>query len=315
MTVSPARRVFTAREPPLEIAMSARISVPSVLCLVLPASLAMAQPISRASYEQFQAQAPLGAGVIDIVESCPSYSVYSQPAEEPANNVTSEIDTGLAAADNFVLPRAGWITGVHFWGLSVEHAGGAWTPCDDLPAVFTVSVYASAAGRPDYSQLLFEHEGEALRSDRGEGTFFGRTIWYYQVFFDGATWYLPAEEEFWIEIVGRGNEACWFLWSNMAYIHMGPGDWRAWQQGSANPELGFDLSFCLTEAPAATGDINCDGEIDCMDIDPFVLALTAPSAFIRQYPHCPLTLADMNGDRYVDIMDVDPFVAIIAHGD
>jgi hypothetical protein len=62
------------------------------------------------------------------------------------------------------------------------------------------------------------------------------------------------------------------------------------------------------------GDLNCDGAVDAFDIDPFVLALTAPEAYAALYPDCTYELADINGDGGVDAFDIDPFVALLTGG-
>ena len=64
----------------------------------------------------------------------------------------------------------------------------------------------------------------------------------------------------------------------------------------------------------ACGDLNCDGEVNLFDIDPFVVALTVPSQYAQLYPDCDLTLADVNGDGWIDLFDVGPFVALLTGG-
>jgi outer membrane protein assembly factor BamB len=59
------------------------------------------------------------------------------------------------------------------------------------------------------------------------------------------------------------------------------------------------------------GDLNCDGQIDAFDIDPFVLALTDPAGYALKYPQCAIETADVNGDGNVDAFDIDPFVALL----
>ncbi len=63
--------------------------------------------------------------------------------------------------------------------------------------------------------------------------------------------------------------------------------------------------------PPVDGDLNCDGMVDAFDIDPFVLALTSPSAYAAAFPSCDYMLADVNGDGTVDAFDIDPFVALL----
>ena len=61
------------------------------------------------------------------------------------------------------------------------------------------------------------------------------------------------------------------------------------------------------------GDLNCDHEVDGFDIQPFVLALTDPSAYASQYPNCNYMLADINQDGNVDGFDIQPFVDVLTN--
>jgi len=62
------------------------------------------------------------------------------------------------------------------------------------------------------------------------------------------------------------------------------------------------------------GDLNCDGAVNAFDIDPFVLASTAPDAYAEEFPDCEYMLADINGDGYVNTFDIDPFVLCLTGG-
>lgn len=59
------------------------------------------------------------------------------------------------------------------------------------------------------------------------------------------------------------------------------------------------------------GDVNCDGEVDFGDINPFVLILTNPAAWQIQYPTCDAKTGDINGDGFVDFGDINPFVLLL----
>jgi hypothetical protein len=59
------------------------------------------------------------------------------------------------------------------------------------------------------------------------------------------------------------------------------------------------------------GDLNCDGQIDFGDINPFVLALTSPGAYATAYPACDILNADTNEDGTVDFGDINPFVDLL----
>ena len=59
------------------------------------------------------------------------------------------------------------------------------------------------------------------------------------------------------------------------------------------------------------GDLNCDGVVNLLDIDPFVLALTDPGAYEAAFPGCHLELADCSGDGQVNLFDVDSFMELL----
>jgi len=62
----------------------------------------------------------------------------------------------------------------------------------------------------------------------------------------------------------------------------------------------------------AQGDLNCDKSVNNFDIDPFVVALTDPQGYGKQYPLCDCTLADINVDGAVNNFDIDPFVELLS---
>ncbi len=59
------------------------------------------------------------------------------------------------------------------------------------------------------------------------------------------------------------------------------------------------------------GDMDCDGDVDFDDIDPFVLALGGEEGYLAAYPDCQWLNADCDGDGAVTFDDIDPFVALI----
>ena len=63
--------------------------------------------------------------------------------------------------------------------------------------------------------------------------------------------------------------------------------------------------------PFEAGDVNCDGAIDAMDIEPFLLALFDPDGYARSYPDCDIDLADVNGDGILNAFDIEPFLGLL----
>jgi hypothetical protein len=71
-----------------------------------------------------------------------------------------------------------------------------------------------------------------------------------------------------------------------------------------------ELISCIPDPVYETGDMNCDGAVDIGDINPFVLALSAPGAYETQYD-CDIMHGDINGDGGVTILDINPFVVLL----
>ena len=61
------------------------------------------------------------------------------------------------------------------------------------------------------------------------------------------------------------------------------------------------------------GDLNCDGEVDFDDINPFVLALSDPAGYAIAYPNCNILTGDINQDGLVNFEDINPFVALLSN--
>jgi len=59
------------------------------------------------------------------------------------------------------------------------------------------------------------------------------------------------------------------------------------------------------------GDMNQDGEVNNLDINPFVLALTDEQAFENQFGVDPVAVGDTNGDGQFNNLDINPFVKLL----
>ena len=59
------------------------------------------------------------------------------------------------------------------------------------------------------------------------------------------------------------------------------------------------------------GDLNCDGVVNAIDIEAFILALFDPDEYQRQYPDCDINLGDLNGDGVVNALDIEPFLGLL----
>jgi len=59
------------------------------------------------------------------------------------------------------------------------------------------------------------------------------------------------------------------------------------------------------------GDLDCDGDVDFDDINPFVLALSGEAAYLAEYPACQWLNADCDEDGDVDSDDINAFVSLL----
>jgi hypothetical protein len=75
-----------------------------------------------------------------------------------------------------------------------------------------------------------------------------------------------------------------------------------------------DVHSMSLKALPRLGDLNCDGQVNFGDINPFVLALAAWGAYLETYPNCDIYLVDLNGDGSVDFGVINPFVTLLSGG-
>ena len=90
-----------------------------------------------------------------------------------------------------------------------------------------------------------------------------------------------------------------------------PNDWQ-WDVKYLSGMLQLDV--VEQQQQFELGDLNCDGSINSLDIDPFVLAMTDPSGYASAHPVCDINNADCNEDGSINSLDIDPFVAILSGG-
>ena len=77
------------------------------------------------------------------------------------------------------------------------------------------------------------------------------------------------------------------------------------------------IQFVVAGSGSSLADLNCDGSVNSLDIDPFVLVLTSSAPYTdyyNQYPSCDHALADCNTDGSVNSLDIDPFVDLLTGG-
>jgi len=72
--------------------------------------------------------------------------------------------------------------------------------------------------------------------------------------------------------------------------------------------------FSTTIDATTPGDMNSDGVVNNLDINPFVTALTDPTAFEDEFGIEPVAPGDINGDGQLNNLDINPFVDLLTGG-
>lgn len=85
--------------------------------------------------------------------------------------------------------------------------------------------------------------------------------------------------------------------------------------GTANPAtIIMNGNKTVTANFVVVADLNCDGDINGLDIKAFVSAILDQSAYASQYPDCNRNLADINNDGAVNTGDIGPLVTAVMGG-
>jgi hypothetical protein len=135
---------------------------------------------------------------------------------------------------------------------------------------------------------------------------------------DGSTW-----DEVWNNGESEISQKSWSLeqYDIAKYADGQPTVYVRWDYGigsAAYAYSGWNIDdveiWGILPVTKLAGDLNCDGQVDAFDIDPFVLALTDPAAYELAWPDCDVLLADIDDDGAVDAFDIDPFVALLTGG-
>jgi hypothetical protein len=72
-----------------------------------------------------------------------------------------------------------------------------------------------------------------------------------------------------------------------------------------------DSVSVLINRTGSVGDLNCDGDVNTLDIEAFILAMIDPAAYELTYPDCDRMRADINGDSVVNTLDIEFFVNLL----
>lgn len=90
---------------------------------------------------------------------------------------------------------------------------------------------------------------------------------------------------------------------------LGPGQY-ALRVIAPTADVSYALAW-LTSMELVIGDMNLDGIVDFEDIDPFVLGLNDPNAYVTTYGVAPNLHGDIDGDGDQDFDDIGGFAAML----
>ncbi len=84
-------------------------------------------------------------------------------------------------------------------------------------------------------------------------------------------------------------------------------DYQMWRQS-----YGDYVGDPQAPLPVRPGDLNVDGLVNLIDINPFVLALINADSYYAEYPWGNIMNGDLNADGQVNFADISPFVALLS---
>jgi hypothetical protein len=77
-----------------------------------------------------------------------------------------------------------------------------------------------------------------------------------------------------------------------------------WSSGSFVP----GAAYVFLGRATITCDMNCDGNVDAFDVEPFLQALSDPDEYHLDHPCCDRMAADCNSDGVIDSFDIECFI-------
>lgn len=208
----------------------------------------------------------------------------------PENNNSVEI-----AADDFFVTADTEITTVEWFGLYA---------ISNTPAVddFVIRIYADTDGPSGSPIATFNVGNDVNRNNTGVTFMFLLDVFQYSADISFAA---AANTTYWLSIDAQSfadNNDTWFWGTNSlaGNTHTSSDIGNTWTPFGQTTSMVLSGVETMNNIP---GDINCDGEVNLLDVQPFV-DLISTGGFLDK--------ADLNKDGAVDLLDVDPFVALLA---
>lgn len=141
--------------------------------------------------------------------------------------------------------------------------------------------------------------------------------WNPPAFVPGQTYSTPDLAALVQEVVSRPD---WTAGAYLGFVLDGSGSaldtWRCLRNFTSGQPAVLVVTYSVANPCSGTTlcDSNCDGQVDVLDINPFVLALEGAAGWQAQFS-CDYECAnDVSGDGAVNVLDINPFVLCIAGG-
>ena len=240
-------------------------------------------------------------------------SRWSQLWQDPSGN-GNNLDGDSVCWEDFTLSTATAISHIEWWGNGACELG------------FQIEFWRQDPGTIAYQPLAVFYYGGANPPPNPEAMFTTTSV-VTSPGPGGLTHYVldlatpvtlaandASNPRWFIGIVGLTN-AAYYTWNWAQGLG---GSTHTFQFIRGGTPGGGNLFWVLPEGRALVlgnwprGDLNCDGVVNFLDINPFVLALTGQAAYQAQYPNCNWLNADANGDGVVNFADINPFVALLS---
>ncbi len=224
------------------------------------------------NYDANAAEQPSAAG--DTDSSC------QEPDQAGAGGilaVTSDIEAGFLAADNFRFLTPGEVTQIDWWGLWIDPPPDAFEDCSPFGVNnFRVRILGDNNGVPDNDNIITVlTQADGNLTNAPTGALIGGFPEIQWTFVPTTPIELPLDE-YWLEVANEAADGttCFFFWEAVSGFDEssageddGDGVYDPDEVGPAPPaENDFDLSYCLTFESSGAQQVVPGAEIFLTDV-------------------------------------------------
>ncbi len=258
--------------------------------------------------------------------------VFTDPSQAPTASYAAVAAYGIATVyENTFDTDPAWSISGGLWAFGKPTGGGGAYGGPDPTSGYTgLNVYGYNLNG-DYTNNMPEYNLTSTAIDCTGAFRTSLNFWrwlgvqgsasdhaYVRISTNGSTW-----TNVWSNPTGAVGDTAWIeqTFDISAVADNQPTVYLRWTMGTTNSSRTYcgwnidDVRITALDctAPWPRGDMNCDTLVDFGDINPFVLALTNPTAYVLAFPNCDIRNGDINGDGLVDFGDINPFVRLLTN--